>query len=66
MSLRETINSFARRSLAPVYAKSHKRLMTALTMDALTHQIAVSVAYYVSGRWDEAKFDEWEIGRAHV
>jgi hypothetical protein len=61
MSLRETINSFARRSLAPVYAKSHKRLMTALTMDALTHQIAVSVAYYVSGRWDEAKFDEWVI-----
>lgn len=61
MSLRETISSFARRSLAPVYAKSHRRLMTALTMDALTHQIAVSVAYYVSGRWDEAKFDEWVV-----
>lgn len=63
MSLRETITNFERRSLAPIYAKSRRGLarINAPTVDVLTRQIAISVAYYVGGRWDEDKFDEWVL-----
>ena len=60
MSLRETLTSFARHSLEPIYARTRRGLarISAPTSEAVTHQLAIGVAYYSVSRWDEEQFNE--------